>query len=411
MKKLLFSVLVLCSGFSFAQQRNCATPIKMQERIDADPAFAAKNEQVRAELAAATNTIMSTNGGAATNVVVTVPVVFHVLYKNPIQNISDAQIDSQLAVLNADFRKQNADFTTVVPPVFQPFGADMEIVFVKATTTPQGLPTTGVTRKPVGSSFNFGANYYKPWEGGQAAWNPLEYVNIWIGEFTDDTLGFAYQPGAAGLPYDGLCIGYNYFGTIGTATWPYNKGRTTTHEMGHYFGLDHPWGDPSPWDPNDCANNDFVADTPATTGPYYNCVSFPNSANICPGTSAPNGAMFMNFMDYVPDACMAFFTHGQKARTQAAINGPRASVLGVKNHALSANLKIYPNPSSDFFKISSPDIAVEKVEIYDAAGQLVKSERVNQDAPIYVDQLESGIYYLRIYSGDSVLKSEKLIVN
>lgn len=408
MKKLLLSLLVLCWCFSYAQQRNCATTRKMQERIEADPAFAAKNEQVRAQLASATNTIMSTTGGAATNVVVTVPVVFHVLYKNATQNISDAQIDSQLAVLNADFRKQNADFTTVVPPVFQPFGADMEIVFVKATTTPQGLPTNGVTRKPVATNFNFATQYYTG--AGQPAWNTLEYVNIWIGEFNDDTLGFAYQPAAAGQNYDGLCIGYNYFGTTGTAQWPYNKGRTATHEMGHYFGLDHLWGNPGPWG-DDCINNDFVADTPATDFPYYDCTSFPNFDNVCPGTTAPNGAMFMNFMDYVPDACMAFFTHGQKARTQAAINGPRASVLGVKNHQLAANLKVYPNPSSDFFKISSPDVAVEKVEIYNSAGQLVKSERVNQDAPIYVNQLESGIYYLRMYSGNSVLKSEKLIVN
>lgn len=402
MKKLVLSLILICGISAFAQ-RNCQTNQKLEELKANIPGFTAYHQEVMDYIQNPATTQARVNNTSSPTTVVTIPVVFHVLYKNATQNISDAQINSQLAILNADYRKLNADFNTKVPAVFQPYGADMEIVFVKATTTPAGASTTGITRKSVPTSFVFDDNYYTA--SGEPAWDPINYLNIWIGRFTDSSLlGFAYLPSSTGQPYDGLCIGDQYFGNTGTVVSPYNKGRTATHEIGHYFGLEHPWGDGS------CSTgDDGVADTPPTSAPYFGCPTFPNNANACAPTT--NGSMFMNYMDYVDDACMAFFTTGQKAIMQNTLAGPRASlILGLHNVEAARSIAVYPNPASQYFMITSPQVTIDKVEIYNTTGQLVKTQQLSaSDNKINVEQLESGIYYVRIYSEGKYMKSDKII--
>ncbi len=396
----------------FAQQRTCHTNVKIAELKAQDPTFAAHHEEVQHFIQ--NNAQNRFNDASSPTVVVTIPVVFHVLWKTSLQNISDAQINSQLAILNADFRKLNADFSSVVPAVYQPLGADVEIMFCKATQDPNGNVTTGVTRKQVPANFVFENSYYTA--SGQPAWNPTKYLNIWIGRFSNNgLLGFAYPPGAAGAAFDGLCIGDQYFGNTGTAQAPYNKGRTATHEIGHYFGLEHPWGE----DFSDCGtgpNSDGVADTPATNNPYYGCPSFPDFENACVFTG--NGPMFMNYMDYTNDACMAFFTNGQKTVMQNTLSGPRASLLtSVGCQSLSVGeveavraIAVYPNPVSQYFMITSPHTNIDKVEIFNTNGQLVKTQKLeNLNNRIMVDEFESGVYYLRIYNEGNFLKSDKII--
>lgn len=402
-------IVVFVSAFS--QRRTCATMDKLHALIDANPEFAQHHKEVMNNIQNPDTTQPLFRSPNAPTAVVTIPVVFHVLYKNTTQNISDAQINSQLAVLNKDYRKLNTDFSTVVPAAFQPLGADMEVVFVKASIDPNGAATTGITRKSVPSSFVYEDSYYLA--AGQPAWNPTQYMNIWIGRFSDNTLlGFAYLPSAAGEAFDGLCIGDQYFGTTGTATAPFNKGRTATHEIGHYFGLEHPWGD----DNSSCgssANSDGVTDTPAVDGPHYDCPSFPTNANTC--TSSANGAMFMNFMDYVDDACMAFFTTGQKTIVRNTITNTRSSLLtspalAVNNFEAYNSIKLYPNPASKYFTISSNKINVDQVEIFSAVGQLVKSQKVSKtNNTINIEDLAAGTYYLRIYNEGQYLKSDKIV--
>lgn len=411
MKKLITLLFVVVSLSAFSQRRTCATMDKMHQRMQADPEFAKHHEQVMKNIQNANATQPLFRSPNAPTAVVTIPVVFHVLYKNATQNVSDAQINSQLAVLNKDYRKLNTDFSTVVPAAFQPLGADMEVVFVKASIDPNGAATTGITRKSVPSSFVYEDSYYLA--AGQPAWNPTQYMNIWIGRFSDNSLlGFAYLPSAAGQAYDGLCIGDQYFGTTGTASAPFNKGRTATHEIGHYFGLEHPWGD----DNSSCgttANSDGVADTPAVDGPHYDCPSFPTNVNTC--TSSTNGAMFMNFMDYVDDACMAFFTTGQKTIVRNTISGTRASLLtspalAVNNFEAYNSIKLYPNPASRYFTIHSDKINIDQVEIFSAVGQLVKSQKVSPtNNVINIEDLATGTYYLRIYGDGQYLKSDKIV--
>lgn len=415
MKKLI-TLLVVITSLSAFSQRTCATNDKIKERMDADPTFAMHHKEVMDFIHNPDNQQTLFRQPNTPTIVVTIPVVFHVLYKNATQNISDAQINSQLDVLNKDFRKLNTDFNTVVPAVFRPFGADLEIVFCKATRTPTGATTTGITRKSVSTSFNFENSYYAA--SGEPAWDTTKYLNIWIGRFNDSgLLGFAYPPSAAGENYDGLCIGDQFFGTSGTASAPFNKGRTATHEIGHYFGLYHMWGDSN--DDTVCGtaqNSDQADDTPATYSYYDGCPTFPSNTYAC--TTTANGSMFMNFMDYVDDACMAFFTAGQKTITQNTLAGPRLSLLtsngcatlGLNEFEAIQAIAIYPNPVSQYFMITSPQVEIDEVEVYNALGQLVKTQKLTQTNNIInIEQLEIGTYYLRIYSQGTFLKSDKII--
>lgn len=402
MRRLILLLLILIS-LPLQAQRTCATNAKIEQLKESDPGFASRHKVISRYLNDVKN--LQKSNTAQTPNVVTIPVVFHVLYKNQAQNISEAQINSQLAVMNDDFRRCNDDFSDVVPEVFQDLAADMEICFAKATISPSGMPTNGITRKEVPMDFVFDMQYYT--DQGQPAWDTSHYLNIWIGRFPPGVLGFGTPPAAAGEAYDGLCISYKYFGDMGTALEPFDKGRTVTHELGHYLGLRHPWGD----DNSSCGsdlNDDGIADTPATNDPHFGCPEFPANSNMCEPTD--DGAMFMNFMDYANDACMAFFTEGQKEVVQAAINGPRATLLGVRETNANRNISIYPNPAERFFDIRSEYIPVDRVEIYNANGQLKKAEHLPKDQNrVTTDGLDSGVYYLRLYSSGKFLKSEKLI--
>lgn len=402
MKKLILALLLVVTSPLFAQ-RTCSTAAKISQLQSEDPGFASRHQVISRYLKDVKS--LQKSGNSQTPNVVTIPVVFHVLYKNQTQNISDAQINSQLAAMNEDYRRCNSDFWDVVPEAFQEFGADMEICFAKATITPSGMPTNGVTRKAVPEDFVFDLEYYS--EEGQPAWDSSHYLNIWIGRFPPGMLGFGTPPAAAGENYDGLCISYKYFGCNGTALAPFNKGRTVTHELGHYFGLQHPWGN----DNSSCGedtNDDGVADTPAINDPHFGCPTYPENSMMCDPTD--EGAMFMNFMDYADDACMAFFTLGQKAIVQATVNGPRASLLGVKETYVNRNISISPNPADRFFEVKSDITVVDRIEIYNSNGQLKKSVALDkaQDR-VSTDGLETGVYYLRLYSQGNFLKSDKLI--
>ena len=269
---------------------------------------------------------------------ITIPVVVHVVYKNNSENISDAQIQSQIDVLNKDFRRLNQDASNT-PFDFLPFAADMQIEFCLAKRY-LGVPTTGIVRKqtnlaefPLYSDSIFFTNY-----GGSSAWNTNRYLNIWVCNISGSVMGWAQFPGGGNSQTDGIVIDYERFGTIGTVSQPYHKGRTTTHEVGHWLSLFHIWGD------NTCGD-DYVADTPEQEQANFGC-------NIHPKPSCTNsGDMFMNFMDYSDDYCMNIFTQGQKQRTMAVLNTSRVGLISSNG----CQPFILPNADAGISTIISPN--------------------------------------------------------
>jgi len=307
-------LLLLVSTFVLRAQRTCSTMDQLQLSLKENPEIQKSIDRIERE----TSQWIDENQTKAARSIITIPVVVHVVYRTAGENISEAQIRSQIDVLNEDYARLNSDaFQT--PTEFQGVAADCEIRFCLASRDPSGLPTNGITRTQTNAtSFSLGGAVKSEVTGGKSAWPSDKYLNIWVCNLTSPVIGFATLPGTASAGQDGVVIIYKHFGRTGAIQAPYNRGRTATHEVGHWLNLLHIWGDDdNSSDP--CAGSDQVNDTPNQGGPNYACPS--------PGTSScSSNDMFMNYMDYVDDNCMNIFTQGQKSRMQATLNGFRASL-------------------------------------------------------------------------------------
>jgi Pregnancy-associated plasma protein-A len=248
--------------------------------------------------------------------ITTIPVVVHVVYNTRAENISTTQIKSQITVLNKDFRATNLDKSTT-PDVWKGLVADARIHFALATKDPTGKTTTGIIRtQTTRTSFGTGDTVKAAATGGADPWPSDKYLNIWVCTLGGGLLGYAQFPGGPPAT-DGVVILNTAFGTRGTATAPFNLGRSATHEIGHWLNLRHIWGDTE-----DCSGSDLVADTPNAEGPNFGKPTFPKvSCN-----NGPSGDMFVNYMDYVDDDTMVMFSPQQVARMHAALDGPREAI-------------------------------------------------------------------------------------
>jgi hypothetical protein len=328
MKKHLFlsflSVMTCISGLMAQSNatRNCGTMEHFKNQQLLDPTLKSKMDLIEVQTA---NFVKNANLNKTTAAVVTIPVVFHVVYATSAENITDAKCIEQLNQLNFDFAKLNRD-TNLIPAVFRNFAADTKIQFCLAQRDPNGAATTGIIHKATNvTTFNFDDKVKYTASGGDNAWPANSYLNIWTCNLGGGLLGYAQFPGGANAT-DGVVILYSAIGSNnspGTAT-PYHLGRTATHEVGHWLNLRHIWGDAN-------CGDDFVNDTPTQQTSNSGCPSFPHIT--C--SNGTNGDMYMNYMDYTNDACMSMFTVGQTTRMNAlfATGGIRSSLttsLGCK---------------------------------------------------------------------------------
>ncbi|MDF2447973.1 MAG: hypothetical protein K0R26_477 [Bacteroidota bacterium] len=375
-----------------------------------------------------------------------IPVIFHIIHSGQnvgsSYNISQAQINSQLAILNQDFRKTNSDFSsTVTQSAFLSAAADCEITFCAAMVDPAGnaLPEPGIDRILAYSkewsnppySFNYIESTIKP----GSSWDPTKYFNVWVVGFSDGmTLGYAQFPpipttltavsdmvGNGGpANTDGVVLNYNAVGNMGSATYPFNKGRTATHEIGHWLGLWHINGDSG-------CGNDFCSDTPAQSSLTTGCPSTTGgvSSSGCSASPNPPGKNYQNFMDYSDDRCMSMFTAKQKERMQAVLsNCVRRNTLnysavcnavGIEENEASFNFDIFPNPAHGQFLIDIDLIGHQDltVSVLNTLGQTIKEIKYFQSntgsLKVDLSGKPAGIYFVSVKL-NGVSKTKRLVV-
>lgn len=284
-----------------ATQRHCAAADVLDEQLKADPALAQRMNEIEdftQRVMAHPEQFRLVNG------IVEIPVVFNVLYRTAAQNVSLAQLQSQIDVLNEDYGATNADhnLTSTYNTVK---AGDIGVRFVldavnRRSTTKTSWTTNDAMKKSA---------------SGIAPTSPTTKLNIWVCNMGGGILGYAQFPGGAAAT-DGVVLDDNATGRTGTAAAPFNKGRTATHEVGHWMNLRHIWGDAT-------CGNDQVGDTPLHNTANYGCPAAGHKST-CTGTPVE---MTMNYMDYSDDACMYMFSVGQRSRMLAvfASGGARNS--------------------------------------------------------------------------------------
>lgn len=314
MKKLLLSASVAMLLFSCqkeennveiqndqATQRGCASHEVLQRQLQEDPTLASRMQEIENFTEKAIQ-----DGRLLADGTIEIPVVYNVLYRTSTENISLTQLQSQIDVLNKDFAATNSDYNTANNPYSNVRSGNIGIKFVLDQVVRKSTPKTSwSTNNAMKSSSTGGIN----------ATSPTTKLNIWVCNLGSSLLGYAQFPGGASST-DGVVLHFKYTGTTGTATAPFNLGRTATHEVGHWMNLRHIWGDAT-------CGSDFVSDTPVHNAANSG-VPAVGHKSTCTGTPLE---MYMNYMDYTDDRGMYMFSVGQKSRMKAvfAVGGSRAS--------------------------------------------------------------------------------------
>ena len=272
-------------------KRTCATQDVLERQLKENPQLANKMNQIENFN---NNVILQRR---LVNGKIEIPVVFNVLYRTAAENISNAQIQSQINVLNADFNATNADFS-LVPTLFAGVKANVGITFVldqviRKATTKTSWGTNDAMKKLA--------------QGGINPTSPTTKLNFWVCTIGGGTLGYAQFPGGASAT-DGVVCDSKYVGVTSNSgtSYPYNLGRTSTHELGHWLNLRHIWGDAN-------CGSDLVADTPTHNASNFGVPTYPH-LSTCAGNPVE---MTMNYMDYTDDRGMYMFSNGQKTRINA----------------------------------------------------------------------------------------------
>jgi len=421
-KKLILPLFICFTTFLFAQLENspCGSKTYSSAYLAEHPEEAKKITELERKTK---EWILENQESVSTRGIVTIPVVVHLVYNDDKYNFSDIQIQGQIDALTADFRKYNSN-QNIIPDEFKERAADVEIEFclAKVRPAPDFGPTTGIERRKDTITNNIGTALINGTkrvicytnEGGFDAWDPTQYLNIWVGEM-DGLKGEATFPGMARVPEeDGIWINVEAFSFLCNNETDFHLGKTLTHEVGHYFNLKHIFGDIE-----NCSNDDEVLDTPLQEMRNVGCPEYPKPSTC---DSGEVNEMTVNYMDFVDDDCMAMFTKGQKDRMMAALNISRSGLMnspgcGLMNNPTTLDknkITIFPNPAQHCFHV---DLGVEadyevRMELMSASGQRIFSKRIHSKdiRSIDISSLPNGIYFLLIENGNN-FASKKIIIS
>jgi len=447
MKKIaILSLLVLTSIVMSGQIniKKCTTTPLVEQELISNPDYA------KGRANSITENIAWIKANHSEKTTLNIPVVIHIIHKNTHSNIgigtniSNAQIEDALKILNEDYSKTNPEYPNPPRNTFLNYWGNPDMKFCLATTDPSGNPTNGITRTSTtvadwDADDNFESDAMKRTvNGGMDAWAPSNYLNIWVCNLSNSsgggmTLGYAYLPGLQSWNAwkDGLVIDFQYFGTIGGASSS-SDGRTATHEIGHYLGLMHTFCEDSDTQGNPiCCDNDnnnwggYVDDTPATEDIYWGNVTSSTNNNTCNDLSYSNTFttdvldMDENFMAYSSTSWM--FTIDQVNVMNATLNGYRSSLknstvsmncdgsvgTGLNNYQLE-NLNIYPNPTLGKLNIASAD-KIKTLSITNIIGKEILFIKGFSAKTIDLSSYKNGVYFININT-DKGTHIEKIIL-
>ncbi|MBS1781665.1 MAG: zinc-dependent metalloprotease [Bacteroidetes bacterium] len=441
MKKLMMMTLLgLCGVMNTQAQDKCGAQMIKDAIIAQNPSNALLLKQQEELIKQRADAFQREMEGVKmkTTSTVTVPVVFHIILtatqQTALGGISgiEERVYNQIQVLNDDYAKLNAD-TTFIPAPFKPVAGGSQIHFGLAHRKPDGSSTPGYEiRTTTTASYSFpasGAKYTN--QGGLDAWDPSLYLNVWVINLGSSILGFTVPRSLLfSFPSQelGVVITHGAFGKRTAATTPYfingiDKGRTLTHEVGHYFELEHIWGDDNGLCPNNGGQDDGIADTPPQANSSSGVPVFPKY-DACSPTYP--GIMFMNYMDYSNDTALYMFTNDQVARMHSNILPVNAQdytlgihpelldwPTGVANIKADNNFLLYPNPSTGKVTISlAAGTGLQQIEIVNLLGKTVFSTQAQNNQTNYnidLSSLSRGMYVVRCVFKDRI-QTQKLIV-
>jgi hypothetical protein len=414
---LLLSTLFISSIIS-AQVNRCYTDKYIEYRNSLNPSF--KND------------IDSTYNFMLSNLndnpqrdfeTIRIPVVVHVLYKTENQNLTDSLVRAQIDILNQDYARLNPD-TNLTREIFKPVASATGIEFYLAQFDPTGLPTNGIIKKQTDVTSFFSLTNLDVMKseanGGADAWPTDQYLNIWVCNLSIPILnvpvilGFATPPnsapnwpagsGASESQYDGVVIHYEVFGSIPNATGTFesvNKGRTLVHEVGHYLGLRHTWGDPGQGE-DGCVVDDGINDTPISAAANQQTCDY--AMNSCNEGVDDLPDMIENYMDYSNENCLNMFSKQQVEAMRFVVENFRSDLLLSTPiiSTLSPKINVYPNPANDILTLKHGlSNLTGDITIFDFCGKIVKSMKVNNNnskIDLVVNELAPGSYFIQLNS-------------
>lgn len=401
--KLLFSLCLSAFAINvYAQPTElCGTDKMMRDFWATDPQAAQKFEQNRQLI----QTYLESNASRDDrNVIVTIPVVFHVIHSGQQVgsglNISDAQITSQLEVLNECYRMRNPD-TASIPAWFKDRKADIMVEFCLAQFDTAGNPTSGITRHEIANTNNFDVNI-KP----ATQWDPAKYLNIWTTNLGTTLLGYATPPGLFPWNQDGVVLDYRHVGKAPANPYSstHDQGRTCVHEVGHWLNLFHVFQDSCVGTtPQSCKYlGDFICDTPPAKEATF---GQPNLLqNTCTETPVDEKDMWMNYMDYADDDQLHLFTHDQAEVMRATLATSRLSLQSSMGCTSTLNVFSYSGKVTD--SQTNTGIANAKV-LFD--GQTDFETTTDANGNFTVTALQTGKY--DVYAGKWGYMTNQFAIN